>query len=349
MKPNHHNYYLIGPLLRPLIFSLLIFFTFVFFGFAQQDKTLLEFKGTDGLGKGKKIVLISGDDEYRSEEGLPMMAKILSTHHGFNTHVLFPINPETKEIVPSYKNNIPGLEHLQDADLVIMLLRFRELPDEQMKYIDDYIQSGKPLIALRTSTHAFDYSKDSKSSYAKYHWQSNVEGWKQGFGKKILGETWVAHHGHHAFEGTRALLDGIQAQAKNPILNGVKDIWAASDVYTVRDLGDDAKVLIHGASTNGMTPEASINWEKSLMPVAWTQTYTSDKGNKGKVFASTMGASVDLQSEDLRRLVVNAAFWGLNMENQIPEKANVDIVGEYHPTMFGFDNFRKGMKVSDFE
>ncbi|MEX0882259.1 MAG: hypothetical protein WDZ72_02180, partial [Cyclobacteriaceae bacterium] len=215
--------------------------------------------------------------------------------------------------------------------------------------IDDYIQSGKPLIALRTSTHAFNYSKDSKSPYAKYHWQSKVEGWEQGFGKKILGETWVAHHGHHAVEGTRGLLDGIQAEAKNPILNGVIDIWAASDVYTVRDLGDDARVLIHGASTKGMTPEAPINWGKSLMPVAWTQSYTSDSGNKGKVFASTMGASVDLQSEDLRRMVVNATFWCLNMENQIPEKANVDIVGEYHPTMFGFDNFREGMKVSDFE
>ncbi len=316
---------------------------------AQEGELWLQFPGKEGPGQGKNIVLISGDDEYRSEEGMPMLAKILSQHHGFNTTVLFPIDPETKEIVPNYPRNIPGLEHLKEADLVIMLLRFRELPDEQMKHIDDYIQAGKPIIALRTSTHAFNYSKDNNSPYAKYHWKSTVEGWEDGFGKRILGETWVAHHGHHAVEGTRGLLDGVAAEAKNPILNGVSDIWAASDVYTVRNLGDDAKVLIHGASTKGMTPDTAINWEKSLMPVAWTQTYTSEKGNKGKVFASTMGASVDLQSEDLRRLVINAAYWGLDMESQVPADANVAIVGEYHPTMFGFDNFRKGMKVSDFE
>ena len=330
----------------------LLLFTYVLSAsltLAQQEKLLLQFKGEAGAGKGKNIVLISGDDEYRSEEGMPMMAKVLSQHHGFNTTVLFPINPENNQVVPSYKTNIPGMEHLENADLVIILLRFRELPDEQMKYFDNYLKSGKPLIALRTSTHAFSYGKESKSPYAKYHWQSNVPGWEKGFGKKILGETWVAHHGHHAVEGTRALLDGIQVANQNPLLNGVKDIWAASDVYTVTSLGEDAEVLIHGASTSGMNEEAPINWEKSLMPVAWTKTYHLDGGKQGKVFASTMGASIDLLSEDLRRLIVNASYWGLDMENEIPEKANVAIVGDYAPTMFGFDNFKLGMKVIDFE
>lgn len=316
---------------------------------AQQEKLMLHYEGGNGPGEGKNIVLIAGDDEYRSEEGLPMLAKILSTHHGFNTTVLFPINPENNEVVPNYKTNIPGMEALEDADLAIILLRFRELPDEQMRYFDEFLKAGKPLLALRTSTHAFNYSAESKSPYAKYHWQSKSPGWEKGFGKKILGETWVSHHGHHAVEGTRALLDGIQAAAKNPILNGVTDIWAASDVYTVTNIGDDGSVLIHGASTAGMTPESPINWKKSLMPVAWTKSYFLEGGKKGRVFASTMGASVDLLSEDLRRLIVNATYWGLDMEHQIPEKADVSIVGTYEPTMFGFDNFRKGMKVSDFE
>ncbi|MFC4872324.1 ThuA domain-containing protein [Negadavirga shengliensis] len=328
---------------------LLCSFLFVSLACGQQEKLWLQFEGNSGPGKGKKIVLISGDDEYRSEEGMPMMAKILSAHHGFHTTVLFSIDPEKNEVVPNYKNNIPGLEHLRDADLVIMLIRFRELPDDQMKYIDEYIQAGKPIIGLRTSTHAFNYGKENKSPYAKYHWQSTVSEWEQGFGRKILGETWVAHHGHHAVEGTRALLDGIQAEAGHPVLKGVKDIWVASDVYTVKNLGEDAKVLIHGIPTKGMEPDTPINWGKSLMPIAWTQSYTSEKGNKGKVFTSTMGASVDLESEDLRRLIINAAYWCLEMENQIPEKAKADIVGDYKPTMFGFDNFRLGMKVTDFE
>jgi len=117
--------------------------------YGQHGEMWLEYSGGQGPGKGKTVVLISGDDEYRSEEGMPMLAKILSTHHGFDTKVLFAIDPEKKEIIPNYKSNIPGLHFLEDADLVIMLMRFRELPDDQMKFIDDYVQSGKPIIGLR--------------------------------------------------------------------------------------------------------------------------------------------------------------------------------------------------------
>ena len=78
----------------------------------MTDQLWLEFKGTDGPGAGKHIVLVSGDEEYRSEEALPMMAKILSTHHGFDCTVLFAIDPETGEIDPEHQTNIPGLDAL---------------------------------------------------------------------------------------------------------------------------------------------------------------------------------------------------------------------------------------------
>jgi type 1 glutamine amidotransferase len=334
------------------LFILLILLTFTLgsgYCQAQHGEQWLEFKGEDGPGKGKKIVLISGDDEYRSEEGMPMLGKILAKHHGFDCTVLFPIDPSTNEIVPNFKNNIPGLSHLEDADLVIMLIRFRELPDEQMKYIDDYVQAGKPIIGLRTSTHAFNFGKDSKSAYVHYHWQSEKEGWEKGFGKRILGETWVAHHGHHGVEGTRALLDGLAYEEKHPILRGITDIWGPSDVYTVKGIGEDATVLLHGISTEGLQADTPVLWEQALMPIAWVKSYTSEQGKKGKVFNSTMGASMDLESEDLRKLVVNAAYWCLDMDDQITEETNVEIVGDYQPTMFGFDNFKKGMKVADFK
>ncbi len=334
------------------LFIVMMLLTFTWGGSycqAQHGEKWLEFKGEGGPGKGKKIVLISGDDEYRSEEGMPMLGKILAEHHGFHCTVLFSIDPSTNEIVPNYKNNIPGLSHLEEADLVIMLIRFRELPDEQMKFIDNYVQAGKPIIGLRTSTHAFNFGKDSKSAYGHYHWQAEKEGWEKGFGKRILGETWVAHHGNHGVEGTRALLDGLAYEEKHPILRGVKDIWVPSDVYTVKGIGEDASVLIHGIPTEGMQADTPVVWEKALMPIAWVKSYTSDQGNRGKVFTSTMGASVDLESEDLRKLVVNAAYWCLDMDEHITEATKVDIVGDYQPTMFGFDNFRKGMKVADFK
>ena len=232
---------------------------------------------------------------------------------------------------------------------MVIFTRFRELPDDQMKYIDDYIRKGKPVIGLRTATHAFYYKKDLKNKYAKYSFNSKVKGWEDGFGRKVLGETWINHHGKHGSEGTRGLINGIVQDEKNPILNGVADIWGPTDVYTVRELSGDSRVLVYGQSTNGLSPDSSVNLHKSIMPVAWINTYQGDNGETGRVFASTIGASIDFKSEDLRRLFINAAFWCVGLENKIPEKANVDVIGEYNPTMFGYDRFQKGISPSAHE
>lgn len=84
------------------------------------------------------------------------------------------------------------------------------------------------------------------------------------------------------------------------------------------------------------------------MPVAWIQHYISENGNTGRIFNTTMGAAIDLISEDLRRLLVNACYWAVGMDNQIPEKSIVEVVGDYHPSMFGFGDHKKGMRPSDF-
>lgn len=327
-----------------LLIILLIFSTFLA---NAQQKQWVVYEGKEGPGKGKHIVFISGDEEYRSEEGLPMMAKILSQLHGFKCTVLFSIDPKTNKIDPDVETNIPGMQQLQSADLVVMLTRFRELPDEQMKYFDEYVKSGKPIVALRTSTHAFQYIRNKQSPYAKYSYNSTIEGWKDGFGRRVLGETWVDHHGVHGKEGTRALINGTMA--KNPVLKGVKDIWTATDVYAVRDLPENAHVLLYGQSTHGMTSDSPLSYDKSIMPVAWIRSYTAENGKPARIFATTMGAATDLVNEDLRRLVVNACYWTMGMDQQIPEKNKVDIIGPYNPTAFGFKNGVKGMSVSDFE
>lgn len=108
-------------------------------------------------------------------------------------------------------------------------------------------------------------------------------------------------------------------------------------------------MLVYGASTSGMTADAPINLNKSIMPVAWTREYTAPSGKKGRVFATTMGSSIDLANEDLRRLVVNACFWATGLEDKTPEKADVNYVSEYKPTMFGFESFKKGTFPSKYE
>ena len=85
-----------------------------------------------------------------------------------------------------------------------------------------------------------------------------------------------------------------------------------------------------------------------MMPVAWTKEFTGKQGTNSRIFTTTMGASQDLLSEGLRRLLVNASYWCVGMEDRIPERANVDLVGEYNPTNFGFNKYQPGLKPSDF-
>jgi type 1 glutamine amidotransferase len=307
------------------------------------------YDGYDGPGKGKHVVLVSGDEEYRSEETLPQLAKILAKHHGFRCTVLFAIDPKDGTINPNQNNNIPGLEALKTADLMVLFTRFRDLPDEQMKHIVDYVESGRPVVGLRTATHAFNL-KGSKT-YARYTSNSREPGWEGGFGRQILGETWVNHHGQHGKQSTRGVI--APGMEEHPILRGIKDgdIWGPTDVYTVRlPLPGDSKPLVLGQVLEGMKPTDKPVADKKndpMMPIAWTKTYTGAQGKTGRVFTTTMGASQDLESEGLRRLLVNACYWALGMEDKIPAKAKVDIVGEYRPHPFKTGGFEKGVKPSD--
>jgi len=309
----------------------------------------LELPGGDGPGKGKRIVLVSGDEEYRSEEALPQLAKILSKHHGFDCTVLFSIDADTGEINPENRSNIPGLEKLKDADLMVVFLRFRDLPNEQMQHFADYVEAGKPIIGLRTATHAFDNPRSAQ--FAKYHWQSKVEGYEQGFGRQVLGETWISHHGAHGKQSTRGI--PVPGQERHPILKGIdcNTIWGPTDVYGVRlPLPGDSHPLVFGQVLKGMQfDDDPLEGEKNnpMMPVAWTKTYTGASGTTGRVFTTTMGASTDLLSRGTRRMLVNACYWSLGMENKIPERSNVDIVGKYEPSPFKFGGHKKGVKPAD--
>ncbi|MEZ6067512.1 MAG: hypothetical protein R3B90_17790 [Planctomycetaceae bacterium] len=142
--------------LRKLLTTLclLVFSTTVF---AQP----LVYEGTAGPGVGKHIVFLAGDHEYRSEESLPALARILAKHHGFKCTVLFSLDPKTGELLPG-SSQMPGTEALESADLMVIFLRFQDFPAEQMQPIVDYLDRAGPVVGLRTSTHAFKIPKESQ-------------------------------------------------------------------------------------------------------------------------------------------------------------------------------------------
>lgn len=303
-----------------------------------------------GEAKGKHVVLLSGDEEYRSEEGMPMLGKLLSQHHGFKCTVLFSLNKDGV-IDPKAGGSLSHPEALDSADAIIMLVRFRHWDDATTKRFQAAIHRGVPVVALRTSTHAFNgYEKGGP--FESWNWNHPSGGW----GRKVLGETWVSHWGHHKFEAMKGIIE--EANAAHPVLRGVSDIFCTTDVYEAAPQAD-AVVLVRGQVLQGMTAdsppavhskptaakvEQAVN--SPMMPVAWARGVKNDAGGENKILCTTMGAATDLTNEGLRRLVVNGLYWGLGLD--VPEKAKVDIVGDFSPTKYGFGDFKTGMKPDDF-
>ena len=306
----------------------------------------LDFPAGKGPGQGKHIVLVSGDEEYRSEEALPQLAGILAKRHGFHCTVLFAINPATGNVRPDVATNIPGLEALGKADMLILFTRFRDLPDDQMKHFANYLETGKPIIAMRTATHAFQMK--SSATYARFSWNSKE--YEGGFGKQVLGETWAGHHGKHNVESTLGVI--AQGEQTHPILRGVKQIWGPSDVYKVRNpLDPTIRALVLGQILTGMSPaDAPVEGPRNspMMPVAWIKAYTTPRGKQPRIFTTTMGAAEDLLSAGVRRMLVNAVYWGLKLEGKIKANSDVSLIGEYKPTHFSFGGYKKGLMPEDF-
>jgi len=295
-----------------------------------------------GTSNGKKIVLVSGDEEYRSEETCPMLAKILSQKYGFDCVVLFAINPEGGYIDSNYQKNIPGTEALKSADLLIIGTRFRQLPDNQLANFAEFLNAGKPVMGFRTATHAFTGpAKTGDFAWAK-------------FGLNILGEQWVSHHGVHKGQGTRSVIEA--ANAKHPVLADVGEIFATTDVYGIANLDQKAAtILMRGAVTETLAPDSkNVDGPKNnpMMPLAWLREYTAPNGTaKGKAFCTTLGSSTDFTDEDLRRLFVNTVHHLTGLK--IPAKADVAYVDPFSPTDYGFikeaDFFKKrNLKPADF-
>jgi hypothetical protein len=282
----------------------------------------------------KNILLIAGDQEYRSEESIPALAEILAKR-GFSCKVLYSTNRTTGAIDPSTIDNLPGLEALRRADLMVMFMRWLELPDEQTREIIDYTNAGKPIVALRTSTHPFHYVKHPESPFARYDSASKDP--PGGYGRMVIGETWVRHWGRHQQEATRGVIaDGMEG---HPILRGVKDVFGESDVYEITTLSGDSKPILMGQVLSGMTPDAPPNAAKKMMPVAWVKTH-----HGGRVFATTMGHANDFKNEGFRRMVVNGCYWALGMEDQISPTASVALVSPYDPNPIGLKKQKQDLK-----
>jgi hypothetical protein len=203
-----------------------------------------------------------------------------------------------------------------------MSLRFRALARRGHEAFVAAFKRGVPIVALRTSTHAFNFP--ANSPWAKYSWNARPA-WPGGFGKHVLGETWLTHWGRHKIEATRGVIES--AAASDPLLRGVTDLFGDSDVYEAYPPAD-AKILLRGLVLKGMNPptpppttrQKTVATDKQpvnspAMPIAWTRLHRNDAGTTNRILTTTLGAATDLENESLRRLVVNGVFWGLGLDH----------------------------------
>ncbi len=251
------------------------------------------------------VVFVTGDHEYGGEETLPLIAAELEKNYGLSTKVLKAYPNQNAE------KNIPGLEILAQADLVVFFLRWRQLPPDQLEFIDKYLKSAKPVMGFRTSTHAFNFPKGHES-----------EKWNA-FGEFALnappgwGKAGHTHYGHKSTTDVSV----IEAAKKHPILTGISPNFHASS-WLYRVLPDyptkGSEWLLMGKSVNP-DKEAIEN------PVAWTGTNSFG----AKIFMTTLGHPEDFQVEDFQHLIINAIHWELGKKVPAKWKGKIDIKVPY--------------------
>lgn len=281
--------------------------------FLQQTAGLLSLAALPHLTTAQPrkplVVFVTGDHEYSSEETLPLIAAELEKNYGMRTKVL--------KAYPDYnaEKDIPGLEALKEADLAVFYLRWRLLPADQLKHIDDYLKSGKPVMGFRTSTHAFNYPPDD----ARASWNAFGEfalGAPPGWG----GKAKHTHYGHASTTDVRI----IPEAAKHPILTGVAPGFHASS-WLYRVLPD-----YPAKGSTWLLMGKSVNPDKEAIdnPVAWTWQNAAG----GRVFTTTLGHPEDFRVEAFQRLVVNGIHWSLGKPVPKKWKGKIDINVPYgHP------------------
>ena len=239
------------------------------------------------------VVFVVGTTHYSPEKSMPVLAK-LAEKHGFRTTVVLPQgDPERNK----NKVGLPGLEVLEEADAAVFFLRFLELPKEQLQHIVKYVESGKPVVGLRTSTHAFAYPKGHE-----------FEKWNDGFGRDVLGSKYFIHlHGSTEVEV-------VAAARGHAVLNGVPAKFTDPGMLYKVELPADATVLLMGTGHSkrvGTVKNAFGTHElKPVMswPVAWT--WKNKWG--GRVFATTIGHVDSFEVDAVNRLLINGIRWTLD-------------------------------------
>ena len=249
-----------------------------------QSRQLLAAVGMSPAARDRRphIVFVIADDEYESEETLPAFAR---QNLGKKFRCTFCYARDNNA---TNRNDVPGMEALYDADLLVLSMRRRALPVTQMDFLERYIRAGKPLVALRVSIVPFQVVPNQRPD-------GNVI-WRD-FDQEVLG---CHYHGYNAeARNTGSDVWALPGPRQHPILAGLTKARFHSPMWIYRQnpLAPGTTVLFEGRWSD-QEPEE---------PVAWTTTYEG-----GRVFYTTLGHWDDFKNSKFNRLLKNAIQWALD-------------------------------------
>ncbi len=220
------------------------------------------------------LVLLIAESEYQTSRTLPEFAlKNLGKY--FRVSTVYGSETDAHEL--------PGIEVLNEADLALISVRRRALPTKQMDIIRQFVDNGKPLIGIRTASHAFSL-RGSKPPTGCATWES--------FDPDVLGGHYVNHHG----DGPKVEIKAAEGAAEHPILAGVNlaELHGNGSLYKVSPLAKTTVPLLIGSIP-----------DKPAEPVLWTHTTKAG----GRVVYTSLGHPEDFKQPAFNRLLSNAIHW----------------------------------------
>ena len=222
------------------------------------------------VDKPLKVCILSGCDTYKSEDSLPPFQEFLERNY----------NVKCTRAIRKAVDDLPGLEHLSECDVAIVFIKRMHLKGEQLDQFRKYALSGRPIVAVRTASHA-------------------VQSWLE-FDREVLGGNYQSHYP----VGPVTQISVEPSAASHPILAGVQLSMANDALYKNSGHATDLQVLLEG-TIPGQGSE----------PLAWTRVY---KG--GRIFYTSLGAQDTFEEPAFRRLIANALFWTAKRDVQTIQK-----------------------------
>ena len=212
-----------------------------------------------------RVCLVSASAEYKSDASFGEFQTFLESKYCASCSRVFGADKG---------DTLPGLEAIDSCDVMVLFARRVKLPPEQLERVKKYFQAGRPLVGLRTASHAF---------------QNYLE-----FDKEVLGGNYQGHYGVGPV--TQA---SIAEKAKDhPILAGVKPFTSPASLYKNTGAATDIELLLTGTIADPKDKKEITH------PLAWTRIH-----NGGRVFYTSLGSPDDFANENFRRMLVNAVFW----------------------------------------